>query len=144
MAMGVAVASLGEPSCGTRARLLAGETTQLGEPKPSGRYKQGAEGDGQSRASGGSSTYVDPNSEAHLPDRTGYYAGMGQFDRFVPERTRLNAVYNCAAPWLQIGQEIAMMHSLKVGCGSLLATTAELHVDQHEHQAVVPSDVVVA
>lgn len=56
-----------------------GETTQLGEPKPagSGKSEGGSGGQQQQGPSGSGSAHNDPRSESPLPDRTGYYAGMG-------------------------------------------------------------------
>ncbi len=54
---------------------FVGETTQLNEPKPGG--SSGGSGAGEEGQGGAAREKVDPNSEAPLADRTGYYAGMG-------------------------------------------------------------------
>ena len=59
----------------------AGETTQLGEPKPEGNRSSGSRS-GSEQAPGGeeskeNSNSSDPRTESPMPDRTGYYATMG-------------------------------------------------------------------
>lgn len=59
-----------------------GETTQLGEPKPDGKGGS-AGGEGGSGEQQGSGAQDDARSahlaESHMPDQTGYYAGVGVF-----------------------------------------------------------------
>ena len=63
-----------------------GETTQLGHPKPTSEGGSGgSSGSGKSGSSsssnqsqGSSSGFShDPRAESPMPDRTGFYAGMG-------------------------------------------------------------------